>query len=287
MGAIIGGLYAIGYSADSIEKMAHRIDWDLMLSNQSALSSMLMTEKEEYGKYAIELPWQNHNFRLPSGVLEAQELWLKLAEMFSPVAHEKDFSKFNIPFKCISTDISTGEAVVLSKGEIVSALRSSIAIPSIFTALEMNGRKLVDGGIVRNFPVRDVKEMGADIVIGSNVATGLYSSSQKLNALQILFQVAFFREAEDRKHEVPLCDIYVPIPLENYTMASFNQAEDIIQVGLEEGRKLFPRLKKMVDSLDRIYGKRPLVKQRLPDPGTSRITAYEVRGLKFTTSHFL
>src|SRR4028119_287575 len=97
MGSIIGGLYAIGYSADSIESMAHRIDWDLLLSNQSSLRSMFMEEKKEYGKYTVELPWRNNRFRLPSGVLEGQELWLKLAELFAPVAQVKDFSKFNIP----------------------------------------------------------------------------------------------------------------------------------------------------------------------------------------------
>lgn len=191
MGGIIGALYAIGYPADTIEKMAHKIDWDLLLSNQSSLRSMIMEEKEEYGKYTIELPWKNHRFRIPSGVLEGQELWLKLAELFAPVANVKDFSKFNIPFKCIGTDIGNGEAVVLTSGEIVTALRSSMAIPSVFTAIDYDGRKLVDGGIVRNFPVRDVKEMGADFVIGSNVSTGLYPSNKALNALQILYQVAF------------------------------------------------------------------------------------------------
>lgn len=244
MGSIIGGLYAIGYSADSIEKIASSADWDLLLSNQSSLRSMIMEEKDEYGKYAIELPWMNYKFQLPSGVLESQELWLRLAELFAPVANVKDFSQFNIPFKCIATDISNGEAVVMSKGEVVSAIRSSMAIPSLFTAIDYNGKKLVDGGVVRNFPVRDVKEMGADFVIGSNVATDLFPSDKMLNAFQILLQVAFFREAEDRKNEVPLCDIYVAIPLEKYTTANFNQAKELIRIGLKEGRKMYPLLKK-------------------------------------------
>lgn len=286
MGSIIGGLYAAGYSADSIEKMSHTVDWDLMLSNQSSLSSMLMEEKEEYGRYDVELPWEGNRFRLPSGVLESQELWLKLAELFSPVAGNKDFSSFNIPFKCLATDIGTGEAVVISKGDIVSAVRASIAIPSLFTAIDYEGRKLVDGGIVRNFPVRDVKEMGADIVIGSNVAAGLSPGNKVVNVFQVIFQVAFFREAEDRKYEVPLCNIYVPIPLEDYTMGSFGQAEEIIQVGLEEGRKLYPTLKKLVDSLDAIYGKQTIEKNRLPGVDSSSISSIHVKGLEQTTPDF-
>src|SRR5580704_10702954 len=170
MGSIIGGLYAIGYSADSIEKIASRIDWDLILSNQSRMRSMIMDEKDEYGKYDIELPWVNHWFRFSTGVIEGQELWLKFSELFRPVYNIKDFSKFSIPFRCVATDVSTGDAVVLDTGEIVSALRASMAIPSIFTAVEYGGHKLVDGGVVRNFPVKDVREMGAQIVIGDNVA---------------------------------------------------------------------------------------------------------------------
>ena len=206
MGSIIGSLYAIGYSADSIEKIIHRIDWDLLLSNQSTMRSMIMEEKDEYGKYDVELPWVNHWFRISTGVIEGQELWLKLAEVFRPVYHIKDFHQFSIPFECIATDVSTGEALVLDSGEIVSAIRSSMAIPSLFTAVGYNGRKLVDGGVVRYFPVRDVRDMGADLVIGSNVSGPLLTSEKVTNAIQVLLQVAFFREAEDTRKQIPLCN---------------------------------------------------------------------------------
>ena len=205
MGSIIGGLYAIGYSADTIEKIAKSIDWDLLLSNQSSMRSMIMDEKDEYGKYIIELPWVNHWFRFSTGVIEGEELWLKFSELFRPVYNIKDFSKFSIPFRCIATDISTGEAVELDSGEIVKAVRASMAIPSIFTAVEYGGHKLVDGGVVRNFPVTDVRKMGADIVIGDNVAGPLRSPDQVTNALQVLLQVAFFREAADTRTQIPLC----------------------------------------------------------------------------------
>lgn len=286
MGSVIGGLYAIGYSADSIEKMARKIDWDLLLSNQSSLKSIVIEEKDEYGRYAIELPWERGAFRLPSGVLESQELWLKLSELFAPVSKQKNFTRFNIPFKCIATDVSTGEAVVLDSGDIVTALRASMAVPSVFSAIDYQGRKLVDGGIVRNFPVRDVKEMGADIVVGSNAAAGLFPANKILNGFQILFQVAFFREAEDRKNEVPLCNIYVPIELKEYNMGSFNQADEIIVIGMKEGRRIYPQLKRLVDSLDAIYGKEVFVRNRLPQEKPSIISSYTVRGLKNTTELF-
>jgi len=287
MGSIIGGLYAVGYSGDTIEKIARKIEWDQLLSNQSSLRNIIMEEKDEYDKYDLELPWVNHWFRLPTGVLEAQELWLKFGELFYPFYKIKDFSRFSIPFKCIATDVSSGGAVVLDSGEIASAIRSSMAIPSLFTAVEYNGKKLVDGGVVRNFPVKDVKEMGADIIIGSNVSRELLSASKVTNAFQVLLQVAFFREAEDTRIEVPLCTIYIPVPLEKYSMGSFGEADAIIEAGLEEGRKLYPRFKKLADSLNTLYGEQSIMRNRIPDTHTIKISSFEVKGLKKTTTDYL
>ncbi len=250
MGSIIGSLYASGYSADSILYIARHIHWDQILSNQSSLRDIIMEEKDEYANYDLELPWVNNFFRISTGVLEGQELWLKFSELLFPVYKIKNFDSLDIPFKCIATDISTGQAVVLDSGELVSAVRASMAIPSIFTAVDFQGKLLVDGGIVRNFPVKDVREMGAQFVIGSNVTSSLLPANKVNNALQVLLQVAFFREAEDTKLEVPLCNIYVQTPLEKYSMATFSQADEIIEAGLEEGRKLYPQLKKLADSLN-------------------------------------
>ena len=286
MGSIIGSLYAIGYSADSIEKMASSINWDLLLSNQASLRTLFMEEKDEYSKYTVELPWVNNRFQLPTGVLQGQELWLKLSEMFYPVYNQKDFSRFNIPFRCIGTDVGNGEAVVMSKGEITSAIRSSMAIPSFFTAVDYDGKRLVDGGVVRNFPVRDVREMGADFVIGSNVAGGLLASDKVRNAIQVLLQVAFFREAQDHKEEVALCDIYIPFKMEKYSMGSFAQSKEIMELGLNEGRKLYPRFKQLADSLNAIYGAPEIQSNRLPNPGAVKISSYEIRGLKNTSADF-
>ncbi|MEX6687992.1 patatin-like phospholipase family protein [Danxiaibacter flavus] len=287
MGSIMGALYACGYSADTIEKIARSIDWELLLTNSSSLRSLTMEEKDEYNKYAVELPWVNHGFRFPSGVLESEELWLKFSELFFPVYKIKDFSKLPKGFRCIAADVSTGEAVVLQKGELVYAVRSSMAIPSVFTAVNYENRKLIDGGVVRNFPVTDAKKMGADFIIGSNVAQGLLPPEKIKNVFQILLQVAFFREDADSKLERQLCDIYVPHKLTDYTMGSFGSSDEIIDEGVKRGRELYPTLKHLADSLRAKYP------TAYKDPGnivkkedSVYITAYEIRGLKQTQEDF-
>ena len=286
MGSIIGALYAAGYSGKQIEQMARKVDWDILLSNQSTLRALLMAEKEEYSRYAVELPWVNNGFKLPTGVLQAEELWLKLSELFFPVHNIKDFNDFSIPFKCIGADIATGEAVVMDKGEVVTAIRSSMAIPSLFTAVEYDGRRLVDGGIVRNFPVSDVKSMGADIVIGSQVATGLLPKEKLVNAFQILLQIAFLREAEENKKGIEMCDIYIAMPMENYNAGSFNKAKEILEFGLEEGRNNYHRFKMLADSLNQLYGTQPETTGRLPIVDSIKISSFEITGLENTTTDF-
>ena len=286
MGSIVAALYAAGYSGKELEKIAKELDWDILLSNSSSLRGLIMEEKEEYAKYGIELPYYNHQFNLPSGVLESEELWLKFSELFFPVYNIKDFNKFSIPFACVAADISNGDGVVLSKGEIVTAIRSSMAIPSIFTAVEYQDKKLVDGGIVRNFPVKDVRAMGADIVIGSNVSTGLLPKDKVNNAIQVLTQIAFFKEAEDTREEIQLCDIYIPLPVDQFSTGSFNRSAEILQMGLEEGRKLYPVFKRLADSLDAIYGKQTIPENRLPKVDSIKISGLEITGLKATTEAF-
>ena len=264
MGSIMGALYACGYTADTIEKIARNTNWELLLTNSASLKALSMDEKSEYDKYAVELPWVNNGFRIPSGLLESEEIWLRLSEYFFPVYNIKDFSKLPVGFKCIATDLSTGEGIVFDSGEIVPAVRSSVAIPSVFTAVNYNGRKFVDGGIVRNFPVSDVKKMGANIIIGSNVAGGLLPKEKINNIFQVLLQIAFFREDADAINEKKLCTIYIPHHLDEYNMGSFISAESIINEGIKMGDSLYPRFKKLADSLNAIYGKLPPRKKLLP-----------------------
>ncbi len=286
MGAIIGSLYAIGYSAAQIEKIVSKIDWDLLLSNQLSLRSLSMEEKGEYGKYAIELPYIDHKLKLPGGILDGQELWFKFAELYYPVHNIKDFTKFSIPFKCVASDISTGEAVVIDSGDITTAVRASMAIPSVFTSVDYDGHKLVDGGVTRNFPVIDAKQMGADFIIGSSVTTGLYPEEKLKTPVDVLLQLVFLKEAEDFKKEVPLCNLFVSQPLENYSMGSFNKADKLIESGNKEGRKIYPALKHLADSLNKIYGTLIADTNRLPKSDSVFVSSNEIKGLNKTTETY-
>ncbi len=284
MGAVVGAMYAIGYSGKEIEAIARDIDWDLLLSNQVALRNLPMAEKEDYGRYPLEFAFKEGRPQLPVGLLAGQELWLKLAEIYFPAQDQPDFSQFPIPFKCIATDIVKGKGVVLDSGNLAMAVRASMAIPTVFTAVELNGRRLVDGSIIRNFPVEDVRKMGAGFVIGSTVSGGLATEEELKSLVDVLFQLAFLKESEDYKKQVPLCDIFIQQPIDRFSNSSFGDAAAIIDSGNAEGARRFAQIKSLADSINRRWGAQPLAYERpMPAQDSVYISGIEVKGLDRTT----
>ncbi|NOT77238.1 MAG: hypothetical protein HOP08_20125 [Cyclobacteriaceae bacterium] len=264
MGSIMGALYAVGYSGDEIEKIARKIDWVSMFSNKPPIDLVNMNEKKEYSNYAVEIPLERGKAKFYSGFIEAEEIWLRFGELFYPVHKIKDFSKFNIPFQCIATEAATGKAVVLSQGEIVKAVRSSMAIPSIFSAVSYQDKKLVDGGVVKNFPASNAKQMGADYIIGVNLSHGLMSSEKLQSPIDMIYQIGFYKDADGFEQEKKLCNLLIEPDLEQFSAASFGATDSIINIGNEVGRKYYPYFKRLADSIQALYPEAKPQKNRLP-----------------------
>lgn len=285
MGAIVGALYATGYSGNEIEALRKDIDFDVLFSNNVPLKTLSMEEKDQYSRFAIELPFINNKIRLTTGVITGQELNLKFSELFFPVYNIRNFNNFKIPFKCMATDLETGELVVLDTGNVISALRATMAIPSVFSAITINDKKLVDGGLVRNFPVKNVKQMGADIVIGSNVTAGLAKVDKIRNPVDVLLQMAFYREAGDFKEELPLTDIYIHMPMPEYNTGSFGSGNEILNIGIATGMQYYPLFKKLADSINALG----MAKEKSKAPDVNKavfINSRTVKGLQKTSEPF-
>jgi NTE family protein len=286
MGSIVGALYAVGYSGNTIEQISRKLDWDLMLSTTPQLSEISIEEKSEYDKYALEIPFEKGKFKMSKGIIEGQELWLKFAELFEPVYNVNDFSKFSISYKCIATDLETGDAVVLDHGDITTCVRASMAIPSVFTPVQYEGKTLVDGGLVNNFPVLDVKGMGADIVIGVNLDKGLKKAEDLNSPVDILLQICFYKDADQFQKRKDACNIYILPELYDFSAGSFDASDSIIDIGKETAKKFYPVFKRLADSLNTIYPSNPFVKDRLPQKKKINVAQYSVKGLYHTEEKF-
>lgn len=250
MGSVVGALYAIGYTGNQIDSIARKIDWNVIFSPVPDVDRIAVDKKKDNEEQIFELKLDGLKFQPITGVLESQELWILLSELLMPAYHIKDFDSLRIPFRCVATDVLTGDAVIHKGGNLVYAVRSSMAIPSIFTAVSMDDRLLIDGGVVRNFPARDARDMGADLLIGVNVSASYLPAEQMNSAINILYQTAFLRSSEDFKDEMALCDQYIDVDVSRFTAGSFNEADSILAIGKAVGDSYYPYFKRLADSLN-------------------------------------
>jgi NTE family protein len=232
MGSIVGGLYAMGYSGDEIAKIANEADWDDLLGGDVKLTDVSVEEKSEFKKYLIELDIIKWKPKVNSSLLRDQNLREFLSKTTFPVYGITDFDDLPIPFRAVTTDIVNGKEVVLGSGFLAVAMRASMSIPSVFEPVEYEGTLLVDGGILNNFPVDIAVDMGADIIIGSNVGNGMLSKDELDGFSDILFQTSMMASNLKNDKNVKLCQILVDhSPHLTYSTGDFNKSNEIYEEG--------------------------------------------------------
>ncbi len=251
MGSIIGGLYSIGYSADQLDSIIRQIDWDMVLSNSIPYNYISFEEKEYYDRFLISLSFKDGKLILPSGVIEGQMLGQTLSKYTWPAMKYDSFDQFPIPFRCVATDVSTGNPIIFKHGSLSEALRASMAIPTVFTAADLDTTLAVDGGVLDNFPVDEVIKMGADIVIGVNVSSeGPEDSKEIGNMAGILMQIAMFTSLKKVKSDIEKCDIYIKPDLKDYSTGSFNKYNEILELGYIAGNDVKPKFHDLAEKLN-------------------------------------
>jgi len=263
MGSIVGGLYSIGYSADELKELISTIDWDAVLSNNIPMNKVAFEEKPFYGRYLMDFYVDNKKLALPKGIIEGQSLMELFSRLTRPVHGINDFNDFPIPFSCIATNIATGEPVTLNHGSLAMSMRASMAIPSIFTPIVIDDQLLVDGGLVRNFPVQEVIDMGADIVIGVFVSSDLNPEEELNSIVAILTQSAFVTSAFDSREQMKKCDILIEPDLKGFSTGSFHSAEGILEKGNEAGQAYLQKFKDLADSLKSLGPLKEVVKPEI------------------------
>lgn len=279
MGGIVGGLYAIGYNADTIENITRSIDWDYMINDEISRKDLSIAEKANYEKYIFSFPVRKRKIQLPKGMAEGQNISLLLSNLTKHVHHITDFNQFNIPFACMAANIETGKAKALNSGFLAEAMRASMAIPTVFSPVVINNQLYVDGGLLNNFPVVEVKAMGADIVIGVDVQTPFFRKEEILSPIQVMSQASKILRSDANKKARALCDILIKPRVTQYGVLDFDKYEAILAQGKAAGQAAIPKILALFDSLNI-----PIVKQINFNPiikkDSIRIDALMVNGIK-------
>jgi NTE family protein len=247
MGSIIGGLYAIGYRSEQLQDIVSNQNWRYMLMDEILLSDVSYEEKDTIQRYIGQLPVVDFRIKIPSGIVGGHHVSKFLADLTISAQRIDDFDNFNIPFRCVATDIETGDPVVLDSGFLPEAMRISMSIPSAFTPVEKYGKLLIDGGLARNLPVQDLLDMGADIVIAVDVSSRLYTKEELDSFVKIMEQSVNMRGIERSRKQQEMSDILIKPKVSDTGILNFDNCDELIEKGKAAAWQQRARLQKIAE----------------------------------------
>jgi NTE family protein len=260
MGSVVGGLYAAGYNAQQLDSIFTSTNYDELISDYIPRTNKSFFEKRNSEVYAISLPFQRFNVGIPIALSKGLYNYCLLAQLTSHVKHVRDFNQLPIPFVCIATDIETGQQEVLNNGFLPQALLASSAFPSLFSPVEMNGKILIDGGVTNNYPIDEVRKMGADFIIGVDVQDGLKDRNYLKEATKILLQISNLQVISSMKDKIAATDIYIKPEISQFTIVSFEKGKEIIKKGEDATQPFLEQLKNLSKKQNSLFVK-PNLKQ--------------------------
>lgn len=250
MGSIIGGLYAMGYDAKTMEEQVANINWIDLLGQPPFPPTEPIQNWEANSRYLLKLPIVKRSITLPSGFSNGSKIYRFLCNLSEEYHEETDFNKLPRKFYCIAADYYTGEEVLINSGFLPDAMRASMSIPSFFTPIRIGDKVLIDGGWVNNFPVERMKQIyDVDFIIGVDFPHIENNPDADLNMLDVLMQSGSFVNTRYYQTNRKLCNVLIIPEIGNISSADFDKADTIVKIGEHTARKQFDRLKFLADSL--------------------------------------
>jgi len=247
MGAVVGGLYASGMSATDIEKKLNDIHLNNVALDIVDRREIPQTLREDDVNYPIggAFGLNKDGVTLPLGAVQANQFLEILQNWTSHLPSDISFDKLTIPFRAVATDLGTGEMVVFSKGPISTAIRASMAAPGVFAPIEIDGRLLTDGGLVRNLPIDIARDMGADIVIAVNIGTPLLPRGSLTNFVSIsqqMINILTEQNVNEQKKLLTPDDILIDANLGTIRFMDFRRAQEAFDIGYQSAEALNAKL---------------------------------------------
>ncbi len=270
MGAIVGGLYASGMTADELVHVIETADWSALLTDRPPRAQRSFRRKSDDIGFLVDfdLGIDKSGLIFPEGFIQGQNLEIALKRMVLPAISIDDFDELPIPFRAVATDIVTGEAVVIDSGDLAAAMRASMSAPGIFKPVRSDGRILVDGGVANNLPVQIVRDMGADILIVVDVGFPLLSEEQLGSALAVTKQmltILINGRAQDQIALLDADDILISPNLGDFGSQDFQRLIEAQHLGTEKARELSGRLAELSISNEQYLAYRKRVERNRHD----------------------
>jgi NTE family protein len=250
MGAIVGSLAAVGYSASEIDSIARHIDWDEIIKDAPPRRQLFLGQKEQKSRAILQIRFEKLSLDFRPAYTSGQKLTTILTDILlkAPSPFTSDFHSLNIPIKILTTDLLSGEKIVFDRGSLVDALRATLAIPLLFTPLETDSAMLVDGGLIDNLPVEEARQLPADLVIAVDTSSKLRSRKSLAAPWEIADQVTTIMQQNQILSQMQKADVVIQPMLNDVSNTNFGHIDATIRAGEEAAEKAIPKIESLLSS---------------------------------------
>jgi NTE family protein len=285
VGAVVGGLYASGMTADEIDATMRSVDWQEAFRDAPPRRDLAFRRKQDDRNFLVRLPLglKHGRILLPKGFIQGEKLQETLRKLTLRFAADTDFDRLPTPFRAVATDLVTGDAVLMDRGDLAIAMRASMSAPGVFAPVEYAGRVLVDGGLAENLPINVARAMQADVLIVSDVSYPLQSREQLNSALAIsnqMLAILVRKDSDRQKASLGTQDVLIEPALGGTPSTDFTLPDRTIAAGESAARGMAERLASLgiSDAAYRSYVARraagavaaPIIKFVRVDPDSKR-----------------
>lgn len=238
VGSIVGGMYSVGYSPDEIEKTVLNLKFNSLLTNSKDRNLKNIEEKIENDKYPFTMSIdKNLKLSFPMGILNGENIYLQLKDIFSRAENVKNFNELPIEYRAITTDLQTGKEVILSDGDLAIATFKSMAIPSFLEPIKDENKFYVDGGVVNNFPIDVALSLGADIIIAVDITAETSKINEKSNLVTILDKLATYNGNRKTETHKKLADLLIVPDVKDHDTIDFGNLNELVVAGEDAAEK--------------------------------------------------
>lgn len=237
MGGLIGGLYAAGMDSNQIQSVVENADWNALLNPSPPYADQPIADKQKWNRTFGDLTLRfGKRFSLPSGLNPGESLSILLSRSTMGYSNVSDFDQLPTPFRCVATDLVSGDSVVLAKGSLPVAMRATMALPGIFTPVRLDQMVLVDGGVLQNIPVDAVREMGANKVIAIALETPAPKPEEFKTLSGVMKQTIALAVAKNAERSLQKADLVISVDTKRFSVADYPRWKEIIEAGYEAAK---------------------------------------------------
>ncbi len=237
MGGLIGGLYATGMDSSQIRATVESADWNALLNPSPPFADQPIVEKQRWNRTFGDLTLRfGKGFSLPTGLNPGESLSLLLSRLTMAYSGVSDFDQLPTPFRCVATDLVSGNSVVFAKGSLPIAMRSTMSLPGVFTPVKLDRMVLVDGGVLDNIPVDAVRDMGAKIVIAVAFETPKVNPGQFKSLTDVMQQTISLVVAKNEQRSLAKADLVISVDTKRFSATDYGRWSEIIEAGYQAAK---------------------------------------------------